>query len=43
MGVDELNTRVTHFCPYCHQEWLKVGGELLKVIPLTELADRKTR
>ena len=38
---EEVDVKASSSCPYCHQHRLKAGDELAKVIPITELANRK--
>ena len=38
---EEVDEKASYSCPYCHQHWLKAGDELVKVIPITELTNRK--
>jgi len=38
---EKVDAKASYSCPYCHQQWLKAGDNLVKSVPLTELVDRK--
>ena len=39
---EKVDAKASYSCPYCHQQWRKVGEDLIKAIPLTELAEMKS-